>query len=130
MRAGRGFHFGLARRERRVPLVRSACHPPFAKCARRMGHPTVWFVPAEGWATRPAYGNYVYGVYMQAAGVPLSLALSAANVYGNRKNFGTHQWIQITQRFRRPTLRISRTDIMRKRTEQRVTTRTILHAKA
>lgn len=28
-----------------------------------------------------AYGNYVYGVYMQAAGVPLWFALSGANAY-------------------------------------------------
>jgi RHS repeat-associated protein len=28
-----------------------------------------------------AYGNYVYGVYMQATGVPLSFALSGANMY-------------------------------------------------
>jgi RHS repeat-associated protein len=30
-----------------------------------------------------AYGNYAYGVYMQAAGVPLSFALSGANAYAN-----------------------------------------------
>ncbi len=30
---------------------------------------------------RAAYGNYVYGVFMQAAGVPLSAALSGANAY-------------------------------------------------
>jgi RHS repeat-associated protein len=30
---------------------------------------------------RQAYGNYVFGVYMQAAGVPLSVALTGANDY-------------------------------------------------
>jgi RHS repeat-associated protein len=30
---------------------------------------------------RAAYGNYVYGVYMAAAGIPLSTALSAGNAY-------------------------------------------------
>jgi hypothetical protein len=29
----------------------------------------------------PAYANYVYGVYFSAAGVPLPLALGAANAY-------------------------------------------------
>ena len=29
----------------------------------------------------PAYGNYVYGVYLRAAGFPLSLALWGANWY-------------------------------------------------
>ena len=37
------------------------------------------------WAAA-AYGNYVYGVYMQAAGVPLSVALIGANVYANQNS--------------------------------------------
>ena len=51
-----------------------------------MGWPRGDYLDAQPLASgtlfeRQAYGNYVFGVYMQGAGVPLSLALSGANAY-------------------------------------------------
>jgi RHS repeat-associated protein len=37
---------------------------------------------AQAYGGSPAYANYAFGVYMSAMGVPLSLALEAANAYG------------------------------------------------
>ncbi len=39
----------------------------------------------QGGGERP-YGNYTYGAYMSAAGVPLSLSLFAANKYAHDSN--------------------------------------------
>jgi hypothetical protein len=36
-----------------------------------------------------AYGNYVYGVYMQAAGAPVSVALRGAEYYAIKKTYPT-----------------------------------------
>ncbi len=48
--AADGFRFKLRGRESAGPTVRSACHPPFAKSTRRMGHP-LRDCATEGWAT-------------------------------------------------------------------------------
>jgi len=40
------------------------------------------FLDAQAYGASPAYGNYVFGVYMSAAGYSLSTTLSAANAYG------------------------------------------------
>jgi RHS repeat-associated protein len=40
------------------------------------------FLDAQGYGASPEYGNYVFGVYMAAAGYSLSTTLDAANAYG------------------------------------------------
>jgi hypothetical protein len=52
------------------------------------GFPRGGFLDAQPYATgnslqRAAYGNYVFGVYMENAGLSLSQTLSAANAYAN-----------------------------------------------
>jgi hypothetical protein len=37
---------------------------------------------AQPLGASPAYGNYVYGVFMAASGMPLTVALSGAALYG------------------------------------------------
>jgi hypothetical protein len=42
----------------------------------------------SGWNVA-AYGNYAYGVYMKAAGVPISTALRGAEAYASTKTYPT-----------------------------------------
>src|ERR1700722_6895086 len=42
----------------------------------------------SGWNVA-AYGNYTFGVYMQAAGIPISIALRGAEAYASTKNYPT-----------------------------------------
>jgi RHS repeat-associated protein len=42
---------------------------------------------APGTWNAAAYGNYVYGVYMQAAGAPLSVSLLGADLYASTKSY-------------------------------------------
>lgn len=57
------------------------------------GWPTGHYLDAQPLTNVPgtwraaAYGNYVFGVYMQAAGVPLSVALTGGNTYGSTKTY-------------------------------------------
>jgi hypothetical protein len=55
-----------------------------------MGFPRGDFLDAQmgrsGWNVA-AYGNYVFGVYMQAAGVPLGVALRGAEAYAATKTY-------------------------------------------
>jgi RHS repeat-associated protein len=66
---------------------------PITLLMDKRGWPRGGFLDAQPMASgtvqqRRAYGNYVYGVYMQAAGVPLSLALYEANQYANDSGAG------------------------------------------
>ena len=59
-----------------------------------MGWPQGHYLDAQPLASgnalqRAAYGNYVFGVYMAAADVPLRLALNRANAYAaNSSSYG------------------------------------------
>ncbi len=59
---------------------------PISLWMDKRGWPRGGFLDAQPMASgtvqqRRAYGNYVFGVYMQAAGIPLSLAWYEANEY-------------------------------------------------
>ncbi len=45
---------------------------------------------AQAYGSSPAYANYVFGVYMAAAGFSLSESLAAANAYGGM--FSNYRW--------------------------------------
>lgn len=54
----------------------------------KYGFPRGGYLDAQPYASgnslqRAAYGNYVFGVYMENAGLSLSQTLSAANAYAN-----------------------------------------------
>jgi len=53
-------------------------------------------------AQRQSYGNYVYGVFFAAAGIPLGQALSAASTYGYKQQFwnGAYQGSQFGPDYR------------------------------
>lgn len=65
-----------------------AARNPLVFAADVTGWPRGHFLDAQPYASgtvlqRAAYGNYVFGVYMENAGLTLSQALSAANAFAD-----------------------------------------------
>ena len=65
---------------------KAAANNPLASSLDLSQFPRGGPLDAQPLGGSPAYGNYVYGVYMRAAGFPLSIALAGAEYYAWKSN--------------------------------------------